>query len=129
MEPMMCSSGIANSRSASRVTAHSRRRAPMLPLMGVLLYGGSATPIPTEDRALAHLKVVIATRRRGESLTMSWPHPDDQRHRTGSRPPSAGARHLPRYVAVDSLDVSRLTVAGNDVSATDLPQRIWNDQR
>ena len=47
--------------------------------MGTIFYGGSATPIHIEDRALAHLKVVIATKlRRGESFTVSWRHPDDQ---------------------------------------------------
>ena len=47
--------------------------------MGTVYYGGSATPIHIEDRALAHLKVVIATKlRRNESFTVSWRHPDDQ---------------------------------------------------
>lgn len=47
--------------------------------MGTIFYGGSATPIHIEDRALAHLKVVIATKlRRSESFTVSWRHPDDQ---------------------------------------------------
>jgi hypothetical protein len=47
--------------------------------MGTIYYGGSATPIHIEDRALAHLKVVVATKlRRGESFTVSWRHPDDQ---------------------------------------------------
>jgi len=47
--------------------------------MGTIYYGGSATPIHIEDRALAHLKVVVATKlRRGESFTVSWTHPDDQ---------------------------------------------------
>lgn len=47
--------------------------------MGTIYYGGSATPIHIEDRALAHLKVVIATKlRRNESFTLSWRHPDDQ---------------------------------------------------
>lgn len=47
--------------------------------MGTIYYGGSATPIHIEDRALAHLKIVIATKlRRGESFTVSWQHPDDQ---------------------------------------------------
>lgn len=47
--------------------------------MGTIYYGDSATPIHIEDRALAHLKVVIATKlRRGESFTVSWRHPDDQ---------------------------------------------------
>ncbi|TDN90665.1 hypothetical protein [Microbacterium sp. BK668] len=47
--------------------------------MGTIYYGGSDTPIHIEDRALSHLKVVIATKlRRGESFTVSWRHPDDQ---------------------------------------------------
>ena len=47
--------------------------------MGTIYYGDSATPIAIEDRALAHLKVVIATKlRRGESFTLSWTHADDQ---------------------------------------------------
>ena len=47
--------------------------------MGTIYYGGSATPIQIDDRALAHLKVVIATKlRRNESFTVSWRHPDDQ---------------------------------------------------
>jgi hypothetical protein len=47
--------------------------------VGTIYYGGSATPIHIEDRALAHLKVVIATKlRRDESFTVSWRHPDDQ---------------------------------------------------
>lgn len=47
--------------------------------MGTIYYGGSATPIHIEDRALAHLKVVIATKlRRDESFTVSWRHPEDQ---------------------------------------------------
>ena len=47
--------------------------------MGTIYYGGSAMPIDIEDRALAHLKVVIATKlRRDESFTVSWRHPDDQ---------------------------------------------------
>lgn len=52
--------------------------------MGTIYYGGSATPIQIEDRALAHLKVVIATKlRRGESFTVSWQHlPDEPRGRS-----------------------------------------------
>ena len=47
--------------------------------MGTLYYGGGATPIHIEDRALAHLKVVIATKlRRGESFTLSWRHAEDE---------------------------------------------------
>ncbi|WP_102191581.1 hypothetical protein [Microbacterium aurantiacum] len=44
--------------------------------MGMLYYGGTADPVQIEDRALAHLKVVIATKlRRNESFTLSWSHP------------------------------------------------------
>lgn len=47
--------------------------------MGTIFYGDSAAPIQIEDRALAHLKVVIATKlRRGESFTLSWTHAPDQ---------------------------------------------------
>jgi hypothetical protein len=46
--------------------------------VGTIYYGGSATPIHIEDRALAHLKVVIATKlRRSESFTLSWTHPEE----------------------------------------------------
>jgi len=47
--------------------------------VGTIYYGGAASPIHIEDRALAHLKIVIATKlRRGESFTVSWPHSEDQ---------------------------------------------------
>lgn len=45
--------------------------------MGSLYYGDSAEPINIDDRALAHLKIVVATKlRRNESFTLSWRHPD-----------------------------------------------------
>ncbi|CAN7529003.1 MULTISPECIES: hypothetical protein [Microbacterium] len=45
--------------------------------MASLVYGDSANPIHIEDRALAHLKIVIATKlRRNESFTLSWTHPE-----------------------------------------------------
>lgn len=47
--------------------------------MGNLYYGDGAEPIQIEDRALAHLKVVISTKlRRNESFTLSWRHPDGE---------------------------------------------------
>ncbi|AZS40607.1 hypothetical protein ABTZ44_02760 [Microbacterium oxydans] len=47
--------------------------------MGSLYYGDTSTPIYIEDRALAHLKVVIATKlRRNESFTLSWRHPEGE---------------------------------------------------
>lgn len=46
--------------------------------MGSLYYGASE-PIQIEDRALAHLKVVVATKlRRNESFTLSWRHADGE---------------------------------------------------
>jgi hypothetical protein len=49
--------------------------------VGKILYGGTTTPIIINDRALAHLKVVIATKlRRNESFTLSWRHSEDQPH-------------------------------------------------
>lgn len=43
--------------------------------MGSLFYGGYDQPIHIDDRALTHLKVVIATKlRRQESFTLSWVH-------------------------------------------------------
>lgn len=142
--------------------------------MGTIYYGGSATPIHIEDRALAHLKVVISTKlRRDESFTVSWQHPDDQpRGRStiwlhpsiplrfvfddpepaklsrewiedlaNSANSSGGitlvAEHfdtgpVPTVAAeegtvslgnveVESLDIDKLTVAGSDVSASELP--------
>jgi integrase len=45
--------------------------------MGTIYYGAAADAIHIEDRALAHLKVVIATKlRRNEAFTLTWRHPD-----------------------------------------------------
>jgi hypothetical protein len=45
----------------------------------MLFYGAAEDPIHIEDRALAHLKVAIATKlRRQESFTLSWRHPDGE---------------------------------------------------
>lgn len=47
--------------------------------MGTIYYGGPSMPIHIDDDALAHLKVVIATKlRRGESFTLSWQHLDNE---------------------------------------------------
>lgn len=47
--------------------------------MGMLFYGATDDPIRIEDRALAHLKVAIATKlRRQESFTLSWTHPEGE---------------------------------------------------
>lgn len=47
--------------------------------MGQLYYGDTNEPITIEDRTLAHLKVVLATKlRRNESFTLSWQHPEGE---------------------------------------------------
>ena len=47
--------------------------------MGMLYYHSGTDPILIDDLALAHLKVVIATKlRRNESFTLSWRHPEGQ---------------------------------------------------
>lgn len=47
--------------------------------MGRLLYDSEDRAIHIEDRALAHLKVVISTKlRRQESFTLSWRHAPDE---------------------------------------------------
>jgi len=44
-----------------------------------MYYGDDNTALEFEDRALAHLKVVIATKlRRGESFTITWTHRDGE---------------------------------------------------
>ena len=41
--------------------------------MGYLIYGPTGTKVNIDDRALAHLKVVILTKlRRGEGFAFSW---------------------------------------------------------
>ena len=47
--------------------------------MAKLFYGTTVEPITVDDRMLAHVKVVVATKlRRGESFTLSWRHRDDE---------------------------------------------------
>lgn len=44
--------------------------------MGTLHYGASEILIHLQERALAHLKVVVVTKlRRNESFTLTWQHP------------------------------------------------------
>ncbi|KQY96812.1 hypothetical protein B5M43_012350 [Microbacterium sp. MEC084] len=45
--------------------------------MGTLYYGSQGTPIEINDRALAHVKMVIVSKlRRGEAFTLSFQHED-----------------------------------------------------
>lgn len=49
----------------------------MVTSMGILHYGGAPDAVHIDDRALAHLKAVIATKlRRNENFTLSWKHPE-----------------------------------------------------
>lgn len=65
-------------RAGRRRAGTLESRANRFSTMGYLYYGGS-DPIHIDDRPLAHLKVVIATKlRRNESFTLTWRHPDDQ---------------------------------------------------
>jgi len=66
-------------RSRERATSIRLEKNGTVGVMGTLYYGDSQTPIGIEDRALAHLKVVLTTKlRRNESFTLSWRHPDDE---------------------------------------------------
>jgi hypothetical protein len=48
--------------------------------MGIIYYGDARHPVPVDDRALAHIKVVIVSKlRRGEYCTFSWASPGDHR--------------------------------------------------
>ena len=51
----------------------------MVGRMATLHYGLSHDAVHIEDRALAHLKIVIATKlRRNECFTLSWKHPEGE---------------------------------------------------
>lgn len=51
----------------------------MVRRMATLHYGLSDDPIHIDDRALAHLKIVVAAElRRNESFTLSWKHPEGE---------------------------------------------------
>jgi hypothetical protein len=59
-----------------RLSPATDRRDGQEAIVGTIYYGEDATPIHIDDRALAHVKVVIATKlRRNESFTVSWRHP------------------------------------------------------
>ena len=87
--------------------------------MGTFYYGGSDTPITVEDRTLAHLKVLIASRlRRGEGFTLSWRHPDEQpRGRTAIwLHPSVPLRFVFDTPDLPSLDREWLEQLANSVN-------------
>lgn len=89
--------------------------------MGWLYYGGSSEPIEIEDRALAHLKVVIATKlRRNESFTLSWQHPAE--HPAGRSTiwlhPSIPLRFVFNDAERPELSAEWVTAMANSASST-----------
>lgn len=89
--------------------------------MGWLYYGDTSEPIEIEDRALAHLKVVIATKlRRNESFTLSWQHPSDDP--TGRSTiwlhPSIPLRFVFHDPVRPELSVDWVTAMANSASST-----------
>lgn len=101
--------------------------------MGMLFYGASAEPISVEDRALAHLKVVIATKlRRNESFTLSWKHPE------GGRPgrstiwvhPSIPLRFVFDEPETPALSAEWITAMANSANSsggiTLVPEHVQN---
>lgn len=75
--------------------------------MGSLFYGDSAEAINIEDRALAHLKVVIATKlRRNESFSLSWKHPENE---VSGRSTIWLHPSIPLRFVFDSLDTPALS--------------------
>lgn len=89
--------------------------------MGLLFYGSSERPIRVPDRALAHVKVVIATKlRRGESFTMSWRHLEDEE---GGRStiwiqPSIPLRFVFGAVEPEVLDPALLQTYANSANSS-----------
>src|SRR6478735_4899026 len=102
-----------------------------------MYYGDSGTPIHIEDRALAHLKVVIATKlRRDESFTVSWRHPEDQPRGRSTvwmhpsialrfvfdepEPPELSRSWLEDSVSLANVEVAHLEIDRLSVNGTDL---------
>ena len=89
--------------------------------MGTIFYGGGGTAVHIEDRALAHLKVVISTKlRRGESFTLSWRHPDEEE---GGRStiwiqPAIPLRFVFGSVEPEVLDPSLLQTFANSANSS-----------
>ncbi|MDT3329876.1 MULTISPECIES: DUF7882 family protein [Microbacterium] len=101
--------------------------------MGLIYYGGSAMPIRIEDRALAHLKVVVATKlRRSESFTVSWQHPDDSpRGRTTIwLHPAIPLRFVFDHAEPPTLNrewIEELAASANSSGGIQLPARMFDE--
>lgn len=72
----LCEQIVRAHRAPRAADGKARSRTNIFRDMGSLYYGASE-PIHIDDRALAHLKVVVATKlRRNESFTLTWKHPE-----------------------------------------------------
>lgn len=89
--------------------------------MAQLFYGTATEPIRIDDRLLAHVKVVVATKlRRGESFTLSWVHgPDEPVGRsTIWLQPSIPLRFVFDSEQPESLDQNLLKQMANDANSS-----------
>ena len=89
--------------------------------MAKLFYGTTPDPITIDDRMLAHVKVVVATKlRRGESFTLSWTHgPDEPVGRsTIWLQPSIPLRFVFESEQPETLDQSLLKRMANDANSS-----------
>ncbi|MFG6280732.1 hypothetical protein [Microbacterium sp. 5K110] len=89
--------------------------------MAKMFYGTTPEPITIDDRMLAHVKVVVATKlRRGESFTLSWTHGVDE---PGGRStiwlqPSIPLRFVFDSEQPESLDQNLLKRMANDANSS-----------
>lgn len=87
--------------------------------MGLIYYGNSSDPIWIEDRALAHLKVVVATKlRRNESFTLSWRHHDGSGRSTIWLHPAIPLRFVFDEPEPPQLESSWITAMANSANSS-----------
>lgn len=87
--------------------------------MGLIYYGGTPEPIQIEDLALAHLKVVIATKlRRNESFTLSWKHRDGRGRSTIWLHPSIPLRFVFEEPEPPQLRSEWITMMANSANTS-----------
>ena len=88
--------------------------------MGSLYYGDDQDPIEIDDRLLAHVKVVMATKlRRNESFTLSWRHAAGTPGRsTIWVQPSIPLRFVFDSAEAESLDPALLSSLANSANSS-----------
>lgn len=89
--------------------------------MAKLFYGTTPEPIAIDDRMLAHVKVVVATKlRRGESFTLSWTHGEDEPagRSTIWLQPAIPLRFVFESEQPESLDQNLLKRMANDANSS-----------